>query len=214
MAEAKICGVKDAPALDAAIAGGARYIGLIFFPKSPRHVTLDAARALAARARGKAQIVAVTVDADDAALAALQAAVDPDWLQLHGAEPPPRVAAVRRFARNGTIKALPVATRADLDAADAYAGAADMLLFDAKPPPGAGLPGGNGAAFDWPILAGRRLPRPWFLSGGLTPDNVREAIAAAGAAQVDTSSGVESAPGVKDLQRIAAFLAAARQTPA
>ncbi|MDX2236700.1 MAG: phosphoribosylanthranilate isomerase [Hyphomonadaceae bacterium] len=214
MAEAKICGVKDAPALDAAIAGGARYIGLIFFPKSPRHVTFEAAQALAARARGRAQIVAVTVDADDAALAAIQAAAAPDWLQLHGAEPPPRVAAARRFARNGTIKALPVATRADLTAADAYAGAADMLLFDAKPPPGAGLPGGNGAAFDWPILAGRRLPRPWFLSGGLTADNVREAIAAAGATQVDTSSGVESAPGVKDLERIAAFLAAARQPPA
>jgi phosphoribosylanthranilate isomerase len=112
------------------------------------------------------------------------------------------------------IKALPVAARADLDAADAYAGAADMLLFDAKPPSGSGLPGGNGAAFDWPILSGRRFARPWLLSGGLTPENVREAITAAGAAQVDTSSGVESAPGVKDLGRIAAFLAAARQPPA
>lgn len=210
MADAKICGVKDVRAIDAAIAGGARYIGLNFFPKSPRALSLDAAATLAAHARGRIEIAAVTVDADDEFLAAIQRATAPDWVQLHGSESPARASAARRFAGRGVIKAIPVAARADLAAADAFAGAADMLLFDAKAPPGAAMPGGNGQAFDWAILAGRTFLRPWFLSGGLTAENVAEAIAASGARLVDASSGIESAPGVKDPDRVAAFLAAAR----
>ncbi len=209
MAQAKICGIKDAAALDAAIRGGARFIGLVLFPKSPRHISLDTAAALAARARGRIDIVALTVDAPDAELEAIASAVRPDWIQAHGAESTARTAALRRFATKGVIKALGVARSADLAAAAGYEPVADMLLFDAKPPPG-GLPGGNATAFDWQILAGRRFSRPWMLSGGLTPSNVAEATRISGAALVDVSSGVESAPGLKDPTRIAQFLAAAR----
>lgn len=208
MAEVKICGITSTEALDAALAGGARFVGFVVFPKSPRHLPRDKLAALTARARGRAEIAIVTVDADDAALADI-ATLRPDWIQLHGAESPARVAEARRHASRGAIKALGLARAADLAAAAAYEPVADMLLFDAKPPPG-GLPGGNAVAFDWAILAGRTFARPWFLSGGLTPDNVDEAIAASGAALVDVSSGVESAPGLKDPDRIAKFLAAAR----
>lgn len=209
MAQTKICGITDATAMDVAINGGARFIGLVFFTKSPRHLSLESAATLAARARGRTEIVAVTVDADDALLGAIASAVRPDWVQAHGSETPTRTAALRRFAGKGVIKALGVARSEDLAHAAAFELAADMLLFDAKAPLG-GLPGGNAAAFDWKILAGRRLSRPWFLSGGLTPENVAEAIAASGAALVDVSSGVESAPGLKDAVKIAEFLAAAR----
>jgi phosphoribosylanthranilate isomerase len=208
MADTKICGIKDAPTMDAALAG-ARFVGLVFFPKSPRAVSLEAAATLAARARGKAEVVAVTVDAADALLADIAAAVRPDWIQLHGAESPARTREARRFAQRGVIKALGVARSDDLAAAAAYEAVSDMLMFDARPPPG-GLPGGNAAAFDWGILSGRCFARPWFLSGGLTPENVRGAITASGAALVDVSSGVEAAPGLKDPDRIAHFLAAAR----
>lgn len=211
MVEVKICGLSDETSLDAAIAGGARYIGLVFFPKSPRNVSLDQAAALANRARGKVQIVAVTVDADDALLQALAARVRPDFLQLHGAETAARIAAARPFAKIGLIKAIPLATDKDLAAVSPLASLVDAFLFDAKPPAGAHLPGGNGAAFDWQILAGFRSPRPWFLSGGLTLDNVQEAIAASKAAAVDVSSGVEISPGVKDRGKILAFLAAAQR---
>jgi phosphoribosylanthranilate isomerase len=209
MAQAKICGITDASALDAALAGGAPFVGLVFFPKSPRHLNLDAAAALAARARGRIDVVAVTVDADDALLEQIARTVRPDWVQAHGQESAARIAAIRRFAGKGVIKALGIARTADLAAASAFEAAADMLLFDAKPPPG-GLPGGNAAAFDWKILSGQRFGRPWMLSGGLNPENVREAIAASGAALLDVSSGVEGAPGVKDPAKIAAFIAAAR----
>jgi phosphoribosylanthranilate isomerase len=208
MAEAKVCGMADRDGLDAALTHGARFVGLVFYGRSPRNVTLDRAAALARIARGRTDIVAVTVDADDAALAAICEAVAPDWLQLHGKEPPARSAAVRRFAIKGVIRAIAVSSAADFETVAPHADAADMLLFDAKAPAGAALPGGNGAAFDWTLLTGRTFSRPWFLSGGLDAANVGRAIAASGAMLVDASSGVERAPGVKDPDRIAAFLAA------
>jgi phosphoribosylanthranilate isomerase len=213
MADVKICGVADDAALDAALRGGARFIGLVFFPKSPRHLSLERAASLAARARGRVEVVAVTVNADDAFLAALSQTVRPDYLQLHGAESPVRAAAARPFALKGVIKSLSVATPADLSEAAAYAPVSDWLLFDAKPPPGATLPGGNGAAFDWTILKGFKSPRPWLLSGGLDARNVGRALTASGASALDVSSGVESAPGVKDPGEILAFLAAAGANP-
>ncbi|MGE0827904.1 MAG: phosphoribosylanthranilate isomerase [Hyphomonadaceae bacterium] len=209
MPNVKICGVTRPEAVDAALAGGARFIGLVFFPKSPRHVSLESAAALAARARGRAEIAAVTVNASDAELAAIAKAVQPDWIQLHGDESVARTAAARAFGK--VIKAIAVSGRADLDAAAAFEPAADMLLFDAKAPAGADRPGGLGAAFDWKLLEGRRFSRPWMLSGGLTPENVGEAIRASGADFVDASSSLESAPGLKDPARIAAFLAAAHK---
>lgn len=210
MADVKICGLSDPDGMDAALVGGARYVGFVFFPKSPRNILAEKALSLAARARGRADIVAVTVDADDEQLALIARTLRPDWIQLHGAETPARTAAARRFASKGVIRAMGVARSEDLAAIDAYADAADAFLFDAKAPAGAALPGGNGAAFDWRILANRRFARPWFLSGGLDAANVAEAIGASAAHAVDVSSGVESAPGVKDPLRIAAFLAAAK----
>lgn len=210
MAIAKICGVSTADALDAALTGGAGFVGLVFFPKSPRHINLDTAAALASRARGRADIVAVTVDADDALIEAIARAVRPDWIQAHGHESPQRLGAIKRLAVKGVIKAIGIGRAEDLTDLSAYEPVADMLLFDAKPPPGASLPGGNAAAFDWAILAGRRFGRPWLLSGGLTPDNVAEAIRISGAGLVDVSSGVETSPGLKHPGKIAAFLAAAR----
>ncbi|MEZ5996502.1 MAG: phosphoribosylanthranilate isomerase [Hyphomonadaceae bacterium] len=209
MADAKICGVVDAATVDAAITGGARFIGMVRYPKSPRHVGLDAAAALAARARGRVDVVVLTVDAPDSELDDIARVVRPDWIQAHGRESPPRTAALRRFACKGVIKAIGLAHATDLTQAEAYAPAADMLLFDAKPPAG-GLPGGNALAFDWKILAGQRISRPWMLAGGLSPANVAEAIRLSGAGLVDVSSGVEAAPGLKDPALIAQFLAAAR----
>ena len=209
MAAAKICGIKDSAALDAAIAGGARFVGLVFFAKSPRHLSFDAAAALAARARGRSEIVAVTVDAPDALLGQINQVVRPDWVQAHGSETPARTASLRQFATKGVVKALGIGRASDLRAARAFETAADTLLFDAKAPPGS-QPGGNGAAFDWAILADLRLARPWFLSGGLTPENIGEAVKVSGATLVDVSSGVERAPGLKDPEKIARFLAAAR----
>ena len=209
MVEAKICGITEARALDAALEGGARYVGFVVYPKSPRHLSRDKLAALADRARGKAEIVAVTVDADDELLALILDCAKPDWIQLHGREAPAMVAHARQYARKGVIKALGVARREDLAQSGAYENLAEMLMFDAKPAPGA-LPGGNAASFDWGILAGARFSRPWMLSGGLNAENLQQAIAASGAAIVDVSSGVESAPGLKDPVKIAQFLAAAR----
>ncbi len=209
MADVKICGITDARGLDAAIEGGARFVGFVVYPKSPRHLSRDKLAALADRARGHAEIVAVTVDADDEVLAQIQHHAQPDWLQLHGRQRPSMAAHARQYARAGVIRAIGVARREDLDEARAYENVAEMVMFDAKPAPGA-LPGGNAQAFDWRILAGRSFSRPWMLSGGLTPANVQEAIAASGAAIVDVSSGVETAPGLKDPTKIAQFLAAAR----
>ena len=211
-ADVKICGIGDVPALDAAIEGGARYVGFVFFPASPRYVTPDRAAALAARLPDDVIAVALAVDPDDALIADLDAVTGIGMYQLHGDEAPARVRAVRERTGKPVMKAVKVAGRADLDAADAYLDAADMLLFDAKAPADmtGALPGGNALAFDWTILGGRRWPLPWMLSGGLDPDNVAEAIRISGAPAVDVSSGVESAPGVKDPGRIRAFLAAVR----
>lgn len=209
MAEAKICGITDTDALDAALAGGARFVGFVLFEKSPRHLTIEQAAALAQRVHGRAETVIVTVNASDETLYRASVNIQPDYIQLHGSESPRRVEETRKFARKGPIKALGLARREDLAQAEAFAPVSELLLFDAKPPPG-GLPGGNALAFDWAILTGQRFSRPWLLSGGLTPENVRDAIEASGAGLVDVSSGVESAPGLKDPTLIAQFLAAAR----
>ncbi|WP_322893884.1 MULTISPECIES: phosphoribosylanthranilate isomerase [unclassified Yoonia] len=206
----KICGLRDAAGLDAAVRAGAAYVGLVFFDKSPRHVTLAQAASLAAEVPVGIAKVALVVNADDAALDALLAQVPIDILQLHGSETPERVTAVRARYGLPVMKAVGVAGPDDLAALDVYAQVADQLLVDAKPPKDAGLPGGNGLAFDWQLIAKRRWPLPWMLAGGLTPDSVAEAVALTSARQVDVSSGVESAPGVKDAALIAAFCAALR----
>ena len=204
---AKICGLSTLATLDAAIAGGASHVGLVFFPRSPRNVALDFAGGLAARVPPQIGRVGVFVDPDDALIDRAIAAGRLEALQLHKVTPA-RSAAIRaRFGRE-VWAAVPVRTHADLAAAHGFVGAADRLLFDAKTPPGAALPGGMGLRFDWALLDGFRHPLPWALSGGLDPENVVEAIRRTGAPLVDVSSGVESAPGVKDVDKIAAFLKA------
>jgi phosphoribosylanthranilate isomerase len=205
----KICGVRDAATIDAAAAAGAAYVGFVFFPRSPRHLGWDAAAALAAGAPPGLCKVALLVDPDDAALDRV-AGLPFDMLQLHGSETPTRVAQARARTGLPVMKAVGVATADDLPALAEHARAADQILVDAKPAPGAALPGGTGHAFDWGLLAGRRWPGPWMLAGGLTPATVAEAVRRTGARQVDVSSGVESAPGAKDPALIAAFVAAAR----
>ena len=206
----KICGLSTEETLAAAIAAGAERVGFVFVPRSPRYLPLDRAAALAAQARGRAAIVALVVDAEDAALDAIAAAVAPDMWQFHGRETPERVATLRaRFGRP-VMKALGVSEAADLAAVPAHAAVADEILFDAKPPKGAVLPGGNGVAFDWGLLAALDLPVPFMLSGGLGPRNVGEALRVTRAPGVDVSSGVERAPGVKDPDLIAAFIRAVR----
>ena len=206
----KICGLSTAATLEAALAAGADMAGFVFFPKSPRHVGYETARALGAQARGRARIVALSVDADDDALGRIVEALSPDILQLHGRETPSRVREIRQRFGRPTMKAIGVAAPEDFAAAAPYDGVADFLLIDAKPPRDAVLPGGNGLAFDWRLARRFSPKRPWLLSGGLDADNVAEAIASAGAFGVDVSSGVESAPGVKDEMKIRAFIAAAR----
>ena len=208
----KICGLTTEAALEAALAGGADYVGLVFFPPSPRNLTPEVATPLAARARGRARIVALMVDPDDALIDAVVAAVDPDLLQLHGEESPQRVAEVRRRWARPVMKAVKVETAEDAEAALGYRGVADLILFDARPPRGGQLPGGNGAPFDWRALAGVKDKVAYMLSGGLTPDNVAEAIRVTGAAIVDVSSGVEVRPGEKDPELIRRFLRAAKAT--
>jgi phosphoribosylanthranilate isomerase len=210
----KICGIRTEADLRAVVATGAAYVGLNFFAKSPRFVAHDQARALAHAAPEGLCKVGLVVNAEDAALDALVAAVPLDMLQLHGSETPERVAAVRARYGLPVMKAVGVADQGDLAGLLDYALAADQILIDAKPPKDAVLPGGNGIAFDWRLVAQRRWIRPWMLAGGLTPENVAEAIRLTGARQVDVSSGVESAPGVKDEAKIAAFVAAARQRSA
>jgi phosphoribosylanthranilate isomerase len=205
----KICGLITAETLDAALAGGAAFVGAVVYPKSPRHLEPLHAATLFDRARGRAKVVAVTVDADDARLTEIALILKPDLIQLHGRETPERAARVRELTGAGIIRALAVSSAADIEAATAWEPVVDHLMFDARPPADATLPGGVGASFDWTLLAGRSFLRPWFLAGGLTPDNVAQAVAVTGAPMVDVSSGVESAPGVKDTVRIAAFLKAA-----
>jgi phosphoribosylanthranilate isomerase len=212
--EIKICGLGSIDALDAALEAGADFVGLVFFPPSPRNIPLPQAAALARRARGRAQVVALTVDATLDALRAIRDAVAPDVIQLHGREPPALLAALREETPVALWKAIPVATAGDLAAAAAYRGVADRLLFDAKPPPGATRPGGNARAFDWAILAALDPAEPFVLSGGLDPANVAAALRATRAAAVDVSSGVETAPGVKSPEKIRAFVRAARAAAA
>jgi len=207
----KICGLNSAAAADAAIAAGAAYGGLVFHPDSPRNLTLEDAGALARRMRGRLKIVALLSDPADEQVASVKGAVAPDLLQLHGRESVARVADIRARFGLPVVKALPLADAADLAAVAAYEPVADMFLFDAKPPDGAARGGGHGASFDWKILSGRGLRKPWFLAGGLNPENVARAIEASGASLVDVSSGVESAPGVKSPALIAGFAAAARE---
>jgi phosphoribosylanthranilate isomerase len=211
----KICGITDEPGLDAALAGGADYVGLVFFSKSPRNLSLPAARALRDRVprTGTTKTVALVVDPTDADLAGIIRTVDPDVIQLHGHESPERVAEIRARFQKPILKAVPVASAADVQAGLAYLESgrlADILLFDAKPDPNAALPGGNGLAFDWHILEGIKARTAFALAGGLTPDNVSEAIARTGAAIVDVSSGVESTPGRKDPELIRRFLQAVK----
>lgn len=205
----KICGLTRIEDVEATAAAGARYMGLVFFPKSPRNVDIATARALALAAPPGLAKVALTVDASDAFLDSLLAEVPLDLLQLHGNESPDRVAEIRARSGLPVMKAVGVATAADLERARRYERAADQLLIDAKPPDGADLPGGNGLAFDWRVLSGRTPPLPWMLAGGLTPENVAEAVRLTGARQVDVSSGVETRPGRKDPARIRAFCAEA-----
>jgi phosphoribosylanthranilate isomerase len=205
----KVCGLRRPGDVSAAADAGAAYLGFVFYPRSPRAVTPAEAAALAAAVPPGVAKVALTVDAGDDALAAILDAFPADVLQLHGHEAAERVAAVRARFGLPVMKAVGVAGPDDLPALDTHARVADMLLVDAKPAPGAALPGGNGLAFDWRLVAGRRWPVPWLLAGGLTADNVAEAVRLTGAPGVDVSSGVESAPGVKDAARIAAFVAAA-----
>jgi phosphoribosylanthranilate isomerase len=208
---AKICGLKTAEAVDAAVAGGAAFAGFVFYPPSPRFLTAGDAAALIARLPGHVAAVGLFVDADDAAIAAVLAAAPLAMLQLHGHESPARITEIRSRFGLPVMRVLPISGATDLDAVDDYAPVSDWLMFDTRPPatPGA-LPGGNALAFDWRLLAGRRVPRPWMLAGGLDADNVGEAVRISGAAVVDVSSGVERARGVKDPARISAFLAAAR----
>jgi phosphoribosylanthranilate isomerase len=204
----KICGLKTDAALAAALAGGASHVGFIFFPKSPRNIAPVEAGRLRQAARGKASAVAVTVDASDEALDEIVAKMQPDMLQLHGAETPRRVAEVKARYHLPVIKALPVSEAADLDALKPYLGIADRFLFDAKPPKGAVLPGGNGVAFDWRILAGLDARIDYMLSGGLNAANIGEALRLANPPGIDVSSGVESAPGVKEPALIEKFFRA------
>jgi phosphoribosylanthranilate isomerase len=208
--EVKICGVNSSEALGWAAAAGADFLGFVFFPPSPRAVTPAQAGAISASLAGGPKRVGLFVDPDDALLAATLAEVPLDLIQLHGEETPKRVAAVRaRFGRP-VMKALGIATEADLGAVAHYAQVADRLLLDAKPPPGALLPGGNAAPFEWRLARLAHIPVPWLLAGGLTPSNVAEAIAASGAPGVDVSSGVERARGVKDEALTHGFVRAAR----
>ena len=206
----KICGLRTLADVQAVADAGAAYFGLVFFAKSPRNVTIALARQLALAAPPGLAKVALTVNADDATLDAITEAMPLDMLQLHGAETPERVAQVRARYGLPVMKAVGVGDEGDLAALMDYSLAADQILLDAKPPKDAPLPGGNGLTFDWRLVAQRRWLRPWMLSGGLTPGNVAEAVRLTGARQVDLSSGVESAPGVKDPGLIHAFMAALR----
>lgn len=206
----KICGLKTPGDVAAVAKAGAGYAGFNFFPKSPRYVTPETARALALEAPDGLCKVALVVDADDATLDRIVAEVPLDMLQLHGHESPARVAEVKARYGLPVMKVIGVAEEADLAGLLDYQLVADQILVDAKAPKGAVLPGGNGLTFDWRLLVGRKWLKPWMLAGGLTPDNVGQAIQRTGARQVDVASGVESAPGVKDAARIAAFVEAAQ----
>jgi len=206
----KICGLSTSETLDVALEAGADMVGFVFFAPSPRNVSFHAARELGARVNGRAEKVALTVDADDAMLANIVDVLRPDLLQLHGKESAARVGAIAQRFGLPVIKALPIETKADLGAVPTYVKVADRLLFDARAPRDATRPGGLGKPFDWHLLEDLHLSVPFMLSGGLDPANVADAIAVTRAGAVDVSSGVEGAPGVKDPEKIRAFIRAAR----
>lgn len=209
---AKICGLASAEAVRAAVAGGASYVGFVFYPPSPRAVSPAAAASLGAGLPPAVARVGLFVDADDATIAAALASAPLDILQFHGSESPSRVAAAQARFGCRIMKAIAIGGPDDLQRAAPYEAVADLLLFDARPPPRAdALPGGNGVAFDWGLLAGREWRRPWLLSGGLTAELLPQAVRLSGARAVDVSSGVESRPGVKDVGKIREFLAAAQR---
>jgi phosphoribosylanthranilate isomerase len=205
---AKICGINDSIAMQTAVECGASHVGLVFYPPSPRAVTPEQATGLAAIADGRAQRVGLFVDPEDATLEQVLDSVSLDLLQLHGAETPARVRAIRDRTGIAVMKVIRVAEADDIRHADAYFDVADWLMFDAKPPKEMknALPGGNALPFDWTLLSGRNWPLPWMLAGGLTAENVAEAVRRTGARVVDTSSGVEDSPGRKSPEKIRAFL--------
>jgi phosphoribosylanthranilate isomerase len=206
----KVCGLSTPDTLDVALEAGADMVGFVFFPPSPRNISFETARALESRVKGKARKVALTVDADDTLLASIIEALKPDMLQLHGHETPQRVAAVRENFGLPVMKVLPIEVKSDLLPINSYTSVADRLLFDARAPRDATRPGGLGKPFDWHLLENLDLSIPFMLSGGLNAGNVAEALRITGAPGVDVSSGVESAPGVKDPEKIRAFIRAAR----
>ena len=212
MVQAKICGLSTLDAVTAAVAGGAAFVGFVFFEKSPRNLEPEAAARLVASLRqGPVKTVAVTVDPDDALIDRLMATMKPDLIQVHGRETPSRVRQIAERSGAGVIKAFSVSSASDVDQAHAFDGVVEHLMFDARPLEGSVLPGGTGARFDWSLLQGRRFSRPHFLAGGLDPWNVAEAVKASGAPLVDVSSGVERGPGLKDPALITAFLDAVKR---
>jgi len=206
----KICGLSTPETLDAALEAGADMVGFVFFPPSPRHLQFDLARALGERVRGRAQKVALTVDTDDAFLQSIVEALGPDIVQLHGSESVAQIAAIRRKFGLPVMKAVPIAVKDDLERIATYAAVADRLLFDARAPREATRPGGLGNTFDWHLLKDVQSRVPFMLSGGLDAGNVGEALHITRASGIDVSSGVERAPGVKDIDKIKAFVRAAR----
>ncbi len=208
--EIKICGITSEEAMEAAVEAGADYVGLVFFPPSPRCVTPERAAELVEFLPADLVKVGLFVDPDDSTLDRVLSQVRLDLVQVHGRETPERLEQIRLEYGLPVMKVIPVSEAADLAAANPFLAVADRLLFDAKPPKGATLPGGNAVSFDWTLLQGRKWGLPWMLAGGLTPDNVAEAVRITGARAVDVSSGVESAPGIKDPARIRAFIKAAR----
>jgi len=205
----KICGLSEPESLVAAINAGARYVGFVFFEKSPRNINIDMARELALLVPTGVRKVALVVNASNAELDAIMQSVPVDMLQLQGDETPARVVEIKARYGVPVMKAIGVADASDLAVLDVYARVCDQILVDAKPSKDAELPGGNGLSFDWRLIAGRRWTVPWMLAGGLTAENVAEAVRLTGATQVDVSSGVESAPGIKDKKKITAFITAA-----
>jgi phosphoribosylanthranilate isomerase len=210
--DVKICGLSTRETLDAALGAGADMVGFVFFPPSPRHISFEVARELAADVRGRARKVALTVDADDAILSAIITALKPDILQLHGHESVARIVELKQRFGLEVMKALAVETSADLAGLSDYAAVSDRILFDARPPKDATRPGGLGTTFDWNVLKNLELKRPYMVSGGLSVVNVAEALRLTRAGGVDVSSGVERAPGVKDPDMIERFIRAARAT--
>ncbi|WP_319774775.1 phosphoribosylanthranilate isomerase [Breoghania sp.] len=202
----KICGLSTPKTMETALEAGADLVGLVFFPPSPRHVSMELAAHLAAQARGRAGIVALTVDADDALIDEIAKEVDPDMFQLHGKEPPERADAIRARTGKPVMKAFGIRERGDLDAVAAYSGHIDRVLFDSKPPKDAAVPGGTGKSFDWHLMESLDLDAPFMLSGGLDAGNVTQALSITGAEAVDVSSGVEADRGVKDPALIRAFI--------